>query len=67
MVDGFGGDPNMFAHRQGVLPFTAFWTLTRPFGTPLGPYLVKWGLTVIMILAPPAGDAFSFGTSLSLV
>ncbi|QQK47474.1 High affinity methionine permease [Penicillium digitatum] len=52
--------------RQGVLPFTAFWTLTRPFGTPLGPYLVKWGLTVIMILAPPAGDAFSFVVDLGV-
>ncbi|CAI7592289.1 unnamed protein product [Penicillium glandicola] len=46
--------------RQGVLPFTTFWTSTRPFGTPLGPYFLKWALTVIMILAPPAGDAFNF-------
>ncbi|THC89894.1 hypothetical protein EYZ11_010645 [Aspergillus tanneri] len=49
--------------RQGVLPFTGFWTSTRPFGTPLGPYTLKWALTVIMILAPPAGDAFNFGLS----
>jgi amino acid transporter len=46
--------------RQGVLPFTNFWVSTRPFGTPLGPYIVKWALTVVMILAPPAGDAFNF-------
>ncbi|CAG8919557.1 unnamed protein product [Penicillium salamii] len=46
--------------RQGVLPFTSFWTSTKPFGTPLGPYLVKWGFTLLMILAPPAGDAFNF-------
>lgn len=46
--------------RQGVLPFTKFWTSTRPFGTPLGPYFLKWALTVIMIIAPPAGDAFNF-------
>ncbi|KAJ5766044.1 uncharacterized protein N7511_003660 [Penicillium nucicola] len=46
--------------RQGVLPWTSFWTSTRPFGTPLGPYLVKWGFTMLMILAPPAGDAFNF-------
>lgn len=49
--------------RQGVLPFTNFWVSTRPFGTPLGPYLLKWGMTVIMIIAPPAGDAFQFGKS----
>lgn len=52
--------------RQGVLPYPRFWASTKPFGTPLGPYLVKWSLTVIMILAPPAGDAFSFITDLSV-
>ncbi|TDZ36438.1 High-affinity methionine permease [Colletotrichum trifolii] len=46
--------------RQGVLPFTNFWVSTRPFGTPLGPYLLKWAMTFFMIVAPPAGDAFSF-------
>ncbi|KAM7197559.1 high affinity methionine permease [Rhypophila sp. PSN 637] len=52
--------------RQGVLPFPRFWASTRPFHTPLGPYLVKWSLTVIMIIAPPAGDAFNFITSLQV-
>ncbi|WQF89440.1 Putative amino acid/polyamine transporter I [Colletotrichum destructivum] len=46
--------------RQGVLPYPRFWASTRPFGTTLGPYLVKWILTVIMVVAPPAGDAFNF-------
>lgn len=46
--------------RQGVLPWPRFWASTRPFGTPLGPYFVKWLLTIILILAPPAGDAFNF-------
>jgi amino acid transporter len=49
--------------RQGVLPYPRFWASTKPFGTPLGPYLVKYVLTLIMILAPPAGDAFNFSTS----
>lgn len=48
--------------RQGVLPWTTFWVSTKPFGTPLGPYLVIWGLTMLMILAIPAGDAFTFST-----
>ncbi|XRM40976.1 hypothetical protein ABZX51_004278 [Aspergillus tubingensis] len=52
--------------RQGVLPFTEFWTSTRPFGTPLGPYFIKWALTVIMIIAPPAGDAFNFIVDLAI-
>ena len=51
-------------HRQGVLPFPRFWASTRPFGTPLGPYLVKWAMTILMILAPPAGDAFNFSMSI---
>lgn len=50
--------------RQGVLPYPNFWASTKPFGTPLGPYFVKWAVTVIMILAPPAGDAFNFITDL---
>lgn len=46
--------------RQGVLPFQKFWVSTKPFGTPLGPFAVIWTMTTIMILAPPAGDAFNF-------
>jgi hypothetical protein len=49
------------SQRQGVLPYPAFWASTRPFGTPLGPYILKYGLTLIMIIAPPFGDAFNFG------
>ncbi|KUI59641.1 High-affinity methionine permease [Cytospora mali] len=52
--------------RQGVLPWPRFWASTKPLGTPLGPYFVKWLLTIIMILAPPAGDAFNFITDLQV-
>ncbi|EHK98217.1 putative High-affinity methionine permease [Glarea lozoyensis 74030] len=45
---------------QGVLPYPAFWASTQPFGTPLGPYAFKYVLTLLMILAPPFGDAFDF-------
>ena len=47
-------------NRQGVLPYPAFWASTQPFGTPLGPYLLKYVLTLLMIVAPPFGDAFDF-------
>lgn len=50
--------------RQGVLPYPWFWVSTRPFGTPIGPYLLKWGMTFLMIVVPPAGDAFQFVVSL---
>ncbi|KAL6897462.1 amino acid permease domain-containing protein [Trichoderma evansii] len=52
--------------RQGVLPFTSFWVSTYPFGTALGPYLFKYVITLVMILAPPAGDAFNFVTDLGV-
>ncbi|TEA19676.1 High-affinity methionine permease [Colletotrichum sidae] len=53
--------------RQGVLPWTRFWVSTKPFGTPLGPYAVIWFLTALMILAVPAGDAFTFVNDLSTI
>ncbi|RYC65832.1 hypothetical protein CHU98_g408 [Xylaria longipes] len=40
--------------RQGVLPFTEFFVSTKPFGTPIGPYFIKWIVTLIFIAAPPA-------------
>lgn len=51
--------------RQGVLPYTPFWVSTRPFGTPIGPAVIKWVITLLMITAPPAGDAFQFAISLA--
>ncbi|KAK0638307.1 High-affinity methionine permease [Lasiodiplodia hormozganensis] len=53
--------------RQGVLPWTTFWVSTKPFGTPLGPYFVIWALTALMILAVPAGDAFTFVNDLAVL
>ncbi|KAJ5222944.1 uncharacterized protein N7469_009184 [Penicillium citrinum] len=52
--------------RQGVLPWPKFWTSVKPFGTPLGPYTVVWTLTILMIICPPAGDAFNFVVDLSV-
>ncbi|KAK8040249.1 High-affinity methionine permease [Apiospora marii] len=52
--------------RQGVLPWTRFWVSTKPFNTPLGPYLLDWALTAVMVLALPAGDAFNFVADLAV-
>ncbi|MCJ1346050.1 hypothetical protein MMC31_004261 [Peltigera leucophlebia] len=52
--------------RQGTLPFAPFWVSTRPFGTPLGPYAIKWTITILIILALPAGDAFNFVVDLAV-
>ncbi|EJD06899.1 amino acid transporter [Fomitiporia mediterranea MF3/22] len=46
--------------RQGLLPWPEFFASTKPFGTPLGPVLLKHILTILVILALPAADAFNF-------
>ncbi|KAF8273274.1 amino acid/polyamine transporter I [Lactarius quietus] len=46
--------------RQGLLPYPTFFASTRPFGTPLGPVALKYVLTVLVISALPARDAFNF-------
>ena len=46
--------------RQGLLPYPEFFASTKPFGTPLGPILMKYVLTVTVILVVPAAYAFSF-------
>ncbi|KAN0132987.1 Amino acid permease domain containing protein [Lactarius tabidus] len=46
--------------RQGLLPYATFFASTRPFGTPLGPVVLKYVLTVLVLSALPARDAFNF-------
>ncbi|KAG8629068.1 hypothetical protein KVT40_002933 [Elsinoe batatas] len=46
--------------RQGVIPWPHLWASTKPFGTPFAPILLKWFMTIIVILALPFGDAFDF-------
>ncbi|KAG1857928.1 amino acid/polyamine transporter I [Suillus tomentosus] len=46
--------------RQGLLPYPRFFASTKPFGTPLGPVCLKYFLTVFVMVALPARDAFNF-------
>ncbi|KAG9126927.1 hypothetical protein FRC07_001391 [Ceratobasidium sp. 392] len=48
------------AGRQGVLPYATFWSRVSRFKTPYGPILLKWGLSVSLLLITPAKDTFSF-------
>ncbi|KAL1412172.1 hypothetical protein Q8F55_003182 [Vanrija albida] len=50
--------------RQGVLPWPAFFITTKPFGTPGGAVFITWFVSIIMIIIPPAGNAFNFITAL---
>lgn len=46
--------------RQGILPWADVIASTKPFGTPAVPVLIQVGLTIFVLVAPPAEDAFSF-------
>lgn len=46
--------------REGVLPFSRLWASNRPFNAPLAGLFEHWLITMITILAPPAGDAYNF-------
>ncbi|PHH60013.1 hypothetical protein CDD81_2181 [Ophiocordyceps australis] len=46
--------------REGVLPFSRFWSSNRPFNAPLAGLAEHYIVTVITVLAPPAGDAYNF-------
>ncbi|KAK6198658.1 amino acid permease-domain-containing protein [Scheffersomyces amazonensis] len=45
--------------RQGVLPYPRAWTSTKPFGTPVLGVFITWIVNLIVLLAPPAGDAYN--------
>lgn len=46
--------------RQGVLPYPKLWTSVKAFGTPLFPVLITLIVNLIVLLAPPPGDAYNF-------
>jgi len=46
--------------REGVLPFSRFWASNRPFNAPLAGLFEHWAVSVVIMLAPPPGDAYDF-------
>ncbi|KAL2151718.1 hypothetical protein VTH82DRAFT_6816 [Thermothelomyces myriococcoides] len=46
--------------REGILPFSRFWASNRPFNAPLAGLFEHWLVSVIIMLAPPPGDAYDF-------
>ncbi|KAJ4490247.1 high affinity methionine permease [Lentinula aciculospora] len=46
--------------RQGLLPYPHIWASTKPFGTPLAAYALRWFISCVVIVLPPPGDAFNF-------
>ena len=46
--------------REGILPFSRLWASNRPFNAPLAGLFEHWLVSVIVMLAPPPGDAYNF-------
>jgi len=50
--------------KEGLLPFSRFWASNKPFNAPATALFLHWLVTVIVLVAPPAGPAYSFITNL---
>ncbi len=46
--------------REGILPWSRFWSSNKPFNTPFVGLFEHWVVSVVIMLAPPPGDAFNF-------
>lgn len=46
--------------REGVLPFSKVWASNKPFHAPAAGLFEHWVVSVIILLAPPPGDAYNF-------
>ncbi|KAF9883398.1 hypothetical protein FE257_003521 [Aspergillus nanangensis] len=46
--------------REGVLPLSKIWASNRPFNSPAAGLFEHWVVSVIIMLAPPPGDAYNF-------
>jgi amino acid transporter len=46
--------------KESLLPFGRFWASNKPFGAPAASLFLHWFVTVIVLVAPPAGPAYNF-------
>ena len=46
--------------KEGLLPFSQFWASVKPFNAPAAALFLHWIVTVIVLVAPPAGPAYNF-------
>lgn len=46
--------------KEKILPFSRFFASSKPFGTPFAGLMEHWIVSVIIMLAPPPGDAYNF-------
>jgi hypothetical protein len=46
--------------REGILPFSSVFASNWPFKAPFAGLMEHWAVSVIIMLAPPPGDAYNF-------
>jgi amino acid transporter len=46
--------------KEGLLPFSRFWASNKPFNAPATALFLHWIVTIIVLVAPPAGPAYNF-------
>ncbi|KAL3466104.1 amino acid/polyamine transporter I [Aspergillus heterothallicus] len=46
--------------REGILPFSKIWASNKPFKSPAAGLFEHWVVSIIIMLAPPPGDAYDF-------
>ena len=46
--------------KEGLLPFSRFWASMKPFNAPMAALGLHWIVTVVVLVAPPAGPAYNF-------
>ncbi|KAL2808851.1 amino acid/polyamine transporter I [Aspergillus granulosus] len=46
--------------REGILPFSKLWASNKPFKSPAAGLFEHWVVSIIIMLAPPPGDAYNF-------
>ncbi|CAJ2504681.1 Uu.00g120750.m01.CDS01 [Anthostomella pinea] len=46
--------------KEALLPFSLFWASIKPFNAPAAALFLHWLVTVIVLVAPPAGPAYNF-------
>ncbi|KAI9003636.1 amino acid/polyamine transporter I [Gaertneriomyces semiglobifer] len=46
--------------KEGMLPFSKFFASNKPFNAPAASLFLHWLVTVIVLFAPPPGEAYEF-------
>ncbi|KAE9363144.1 amino acid transporter [Stipitochalara longipes BDJ] len=46
--------------REGILPFSRLWASNKPLNAPFMGLFEHWLVSVIIMIAPPPGDAYNF-------